>query len=56
MAIGCPVLAGEIKPIIETAGGAVVILTAKKIEDISQKLELFYIKIIKIKENNRTRF
>ena len=41
MAIGCPVLASEIKPIIETAGDAVIYFNPKKIEDISQKLELF---------------
>ena len=41
MAIGCPVLASEIQPIIETAGDAVIYFNPKKIEDISQKLELF---------------
>lgn len=41
MAIGCPVLASEIKPIVEIAGDAAIYFDPKKIEDISQKLELF---------------
>ena len=39
MAIGCPVIASNIKPIIETAGDAATYFDPKETDDLSQKLE-----------------
>ena len=39
MALGCPVVAGNCKPIMETAGDAALFFNPMDVEDISQKLE-----------------
>ena len=49
MAIGCPVLASESKPIKETGGNAAIYFDPNEIEDISLKLENFLYQSNKIK-------